>query len=350
MFEHPRDMGRPPGAGENPILFGRYGLRAGWSLTLSIFLYYLLMMVLSPIFLSVTGTMQQAVHQSEALERSKTTQQPLVTAPGLIAANEGALLTAVGLSTFVMACIERRRLSWFGLGKNRVAEVLPGAFWGLATLSLLVLMLYRNRLLVFDGLLLHGAMVYLYGAKWLLTFLLVGVFEEYSIRGYLQYTLMRGLFGLAQRIAPGRARALAFWMSAVMMSVVFGWLHRGNPGETAPGIAMVFLAGLLFSYALWRTGSLWWAIGFHMAWDWAQSFLWGVPDSGGLSAGRLFQTHAVGSAWLSGGADGPEGSVLVLPTLLLVAVMIRCTTRSAAQPPLEPEEAIAGPMVYGRIT
>ena len=100
----------------------------------------------------------------------------------------------------------------------------------------------------------------------------------------------------------------------------FFFSHIHNAGETATGLAAVFLAGVVFSYALWRTGSLWWGIGAHMAWDWTQSFLFGVPDSGILSAGRLFQTHAMGPAWLSGGVDGPEGSVLVIPALLLLVL------------------------------
>ena len=120
------------------------------------------------------------------------------------------------------------------------------------------------------------------------------------------------------------------------MSCLFGALHLLNPGESAPGIAAVFLAGMVFSYALWHTGSLWWAIGFHMAWDWAQSFLYGVPDSGFISAGRLFNTHATGNPLLSGGKTGPEGSVFVLPIFLLIIVIVRFTTPAGAQPELEP--------------
>ena len=93
-------------------------------------------------------------------------------------------------------------------------------------------------------------------------------------------------------------------------------------------------AGMVFVVALWRTGSLWWALGFHMSWDWAQSFLYGVPDSGGLMQGRLFATHAVGNPLLSGGTVGPEGSVLIIPVLCLVLVVLLFTKRSP-QPPLE---------------
>jgi membrane protease YdiL (CAAX protease family) len=190
--------------------------------------------------------------------------------------------------------------------------------------------------LVFDSQALHGAAIYAFGLKWLLAFLLVGLFEEYLTRGFLQYTLTRGLFGLAEKISAKHARFIAFWLAALVMSLVFGAGHLRNPGENRVGIIMVFLAGIVFSYALWRTGSLWWAIGFHMAWDWAQSFFYGVPDSGYLSVGRLFFTHPVGNTLYSGGVDGPEGSVYVIPVMLLVGLIIRFTTTPGEQPPLEP--------------
>jgi membrane protease YdiL (CAAX protease family) len=230
---------------------------------------------------------------------------------------------------------ERRELGSFGIGKTRLTDFLPGAFWGLASLSLLVLILHATHVLYFDRRLLFGWPVLAYGLKWLAGFLFVGLAEEYLLRGYLQYTLTRGLFGLAQAISPDRARFVAFWLAAIVMSLLFGALHLNNGGENAFGISQVVLVGLVFSYALWRTGSLWWAIGFHMAWDWAQSFLYGVPDSGQLSFGRLFQTHAAGKALFSGGVDGPEGSLYCLFVMVLVMLIIRLTTSPGQQPPLK---------------
>ena len=100
----------------------------------------------------------------------------------------------------------------------------------------------------------------------------------------------------------------------------------------------MFLAGMTLSYTLWWTGSLWWGIGWHMAWDWAQSFLFGVADSGNISEGRLFVTHPTGNPLLSGGADGPEGSVLVVAALAVTVVLCRYTARRGVQPSLERED------------
>jgi uncharacterized protein len=60
-----------------------------------------------------------------------------------------------------------------------------------------------------------------------------------------------------------------------------------------------------------RTGTLWFAVGMHASWDWGETFLYSVPDSGTIAPGHLLNSSFQGSAWLTGGSVGPEGSVLV---------------------------------------
>jgi len=323
---------------DDGILFGRFGLRAGWGIAIFIVLFFILSAAARISALAATGRVRQTIAQHKA---HSADQKTVAHAPQTIMVDdtiigEGLDLLGVALAAAILSFLERRRIAAYGIGSARLLDLFTGTFWGLASLSLLVGVLRAGHFLVFDSRILSGSDITTYGFLWLLAFLVVGLLEEYLARGYLQYTLTRGLFGLAERISPRYARTIAFWTAAVIMSIVFGAGHLGNPGETFAGIVAVFLVGITFSYALWRTGSLWWAIGFHMAWDWAQSFLYGVPDSGGLSAGRLFQTHPAGKPFLSGGPDGPEGSIFVIPTLLLVLLIIRFTTRAGVQPPLEP--------------
>lgn len=336
----------PPQIATHPktgIFVGRFGLRAGWGIAIYVLLFAILIALITFVALAATGHLKEAMSKAtntHAATASKTaaTAAPKPreeTKPEGSAINEALLFAALGLAAWVLSRMERRRLGVYGIGQARWRDVFPGAFWGLASLSLLVGVLRAGHFLVFDARLLAGSAIVLYGAKWLLVFFFVGLFEEYLFRGYLQYTLMRGVFGLAERISATHARAIAFWIAAVLLSLLFLLAHGKNPGETALGLFSVFLAGMVFTYALWRTGSLWWAIGFHMAWDWAQSFLFGVPDSGGLSAGRLFQTHPVGNPLLSGGTVGPEGSAFLVPCVLVVALIIRFTTRPGTQPALE---------------
>jgi membrane protease YdiL (CAAX protease family) len=181
--------------------------------------------------------------------------------------------------------------------------------------------------------LLNGGAALRYGLIWAVGFLFVALLEETMLRGYLQYTLARGLAGVYGAIFKEcrHRHAVGFWAAALVLSFVFGLGHGHNPGESPIGLLAAGLAGLVFCFALYRTGSLWWAIGIHTSWDWAQSFLYGVADSGLMAEGHLFATHAVGKPILSGGLTGPEGSISAILTLAVIAVIIWLTLRPAAE-------------------
>lgn len=72
--------------------------------------------------------------------------------------------------------------------------------------------------------------------------------------------------------------------------------------------------------SFWYTKSLWWAVGAHAGWDWGQSYFYGTADSGLIAQGRFLNSRPVGNTLWSGGTAGPEGSVLVVPLLVLIAV------------------------------
>lgn len=118
------------------------------------------------------------------------------------------------------------------------------------------------------------------------------------------------------------ARGIGFWPAALACSVSFGVAHLPNSGEDVVGIAVVILGGIFLSLCLKLTGSLWWGIGFHSALAWAESYFYGTADSGSPSVvGHLLASHPTGDARFSGGADGPEGSLIcVALSLLLILV------------------------------
>ncbi len=327
------------------IFLGRFGLRAGWGMAIFAIATLLFITIGSVLGVAATGHLKEIVAAQIQAKTHPGAPKPhlhIDFVPSLTIVTDGFQFLGMAFICWIFSRAERRSVASYGIGRNRLRDFAPGAFWGLVALSLLVFVLHALHLLYFDARLVSGGTLVAYAIKWLIAFLLVGFAEEYMLRGYMQFTLTRGVYGLAERIAPRNPRAAAFWIAAVIMSLVFGMLHLGNGGENLIGIGQVVLVGLVFSYALWRTGSLWWSIGFHMAWDWAQSFLYGVPDSGNISVGRLFQTHIAGKPLLSGGADGPEGSVLCIPVMLLIVLIIRFTTSPAPQPPLEqnPEAAV----------
>jgi hypothetical protein len=102
--------------------------------------------------------------------------------------------------------------------------------------------------------------------------------------------------------------------------MAFAILHRDNPGETLAGLAGAGLIGLFFCLTLRRTGTLWFAVGFHAAWDWGESYFYSVPDSGTVAPGHLLKTSLHGPGWFTGGSAGPEGSVLLFILMALIWV------------------------------
>ena len=329
------------------VFLGPFGLRAGWGMAIFFIACFLIIAVSSVAGLAATGHLKEIMNAQIQAKTHPGAPKPALHidfTPAMTLVTDGLQFLGMAFVCWVFSRAERRNFASYGIGRNRVRDFLPGAFWGLVMLSLLVFILHALHLLYFDARLVSGGTLVAYAIKWLLAFLMVGFAEEYMLRGYMQFTLTRGVYGLAERIAPQNPRAAAFWIAAVIMSLLFGALHLGNKGENLLGIGQVVLVGLVFSYALWRTGSLWWSIGFHMAWDWAQSFLYGVADSGNISVGRLFQTHIAGKPLLSGGADGPEGSVLCIPIMLLILLIIRFTTSPGSQPPLEQNTEPAAPL------
>jgi len=297
----------------NRVFFGTDGLRAGWSMLIFI-------AIMAALFAGVAGTIK-LLH----LAPHKGGDKALSPSFGFF--SEFLPFVVTLLASWIMSKIERRPSSVYGLGGARkVSNFFAGLAWGIACLSLLVVSLWKTGLLVIDSRLLFGTAAARYGAIWLVVFLLVGLLEEYLTRGYVLFTLSRGLAGVYWWLLKSEySKPLGFWTAAVLLSLLFGLGHGSNPGESPIGLLSAGLAGLVFCLSLWRTGSLWWAIGFHSSWDWAQSFLYGVADSGMMVQHHLLATHPVGRALLSGGSTGPEGSVFVLPVLALVSVIIILT-------------------------
>jgi membrane protease YdiL (CAAX protease family) len=300
------------------IFFGSHGLRAGWSLLIAIVLVF--------VFFSAGNYVLHATHlvAPHVLEH---TPGPLP-----VFLSELIAFLVVALVTWIMAKIERRPLSVYGLGgKRKLSRFLVGTALGLIAISLLVLILIMSNLLIIDRRLLFGSAVLRYLLLWIPAFLAIGFFEEYLFRGYLQFTLARGLSGLARFLPEGTdPRDVGFWLAALIVSFGFGAVHGSNPGESPAGLICAGVASLLFCFSLWRTGSLWWAVGMHAAWDYGQSVLFGVADSGALFDHRLLQTHPVGTPLLSGGATGPEGSIFALVPLILLATVIHFTQRRSS--------------------
>ncbi len=211
---------------------------------------------------------------------------------------EASMMLAAILPAFVMARIEGCPFGAFGLPARYAfrRNFWVGMLWGLVSLSVLMLALRVTNAFEFGSLALHGARIGKFAAYYAVFFLLTGFFEDFLLRGYSQWVLAKGM---------------NFWPAAALLSASFGAIHGTNPGEAKTGLVAAALIGFFFCLTLRRTGNLWWAVGFHMAWDWGESYLYSVRDSGTLLPGHLLNSSFHGPDWLTGGSVGPEGSYLV---------------------------------------
>lgn len=217
------------------------------------------------------------------------------------------------------AAIEKRPFAAFGLPWR---EALRSRFWSGALVGIVSLSLLVIALSVLGALQLHPPRARVvvaagFGLVYAIVFLLLAVREEFLYRGYGQVKL---------------AEATRFWLAAAVTTTWFVATHATSSGESPIGLANVALFGLVACLTLLRTGNLWFAIGLHAAWDWGETWLFGVSDSGHATApGHLFSATVPASspAWLTGGAVGPEGSVLCIAVIVLIGLVCARWLRAA---------------------
>lgn len=248
---------------------------------------------------------------------------------GIPGATLPVLLGAVGAGWAVLA-LDRRSPGALGfhLGPSLGRETLLGLASGIAVALVAIALMAASGGLQWTpdegtpaGLLSVGG-----SSLWL--FAIPAAAEEALFRGY-------PLQALADAWAPLPA--------LLVTSVGFGVLHLGNPGVSWVGIANIVAAGLFLGALYLKTGSLWWATGAHLGWNWAHGFMADLPVSGlDLVDTPLFEVKARGPDWLGGGAFGPEGSVLALLALLAAATFVW----KGRWPGPEPAAARARPLMW----
>jgi len=229
----------------------------------------------------------------------------------------GGILVASTLSAFAAAAVanavvvriyERGRLADVGLGWSRSsgAEFLAGTAGGLAAaacVSLVPVALRMARFVPAQGVE-HPWASFAFGG---LALFFGAMGEELLFRGYAFQLLVRAA-GPFATILP--------------TSVIFGLLHSGNPGANSLGLVNTVAWGILFGYAVWRTGTLWLPIGLHFGWNVALPLL--GSNLSGFTMGVTGYTLEwnVGVLW-SGGGYGVEGSVLTTGIVVALFFALR---------------------------
>ena len=212
-------------------------------------------------------------------------------------------------AALIMSQIEGRPRGVYGLPMKGAFRKLfwQGCLIGLVEVSALIGLIAAFGGYSFGEITLHGGALLRWGMLWAIFFVFVGLFEEFLFRGYTQYTL---------------AESIGFWPAAIILSLLFGRVHLNNQGENWVGVAGVVIIGLVFAFALRRTGNLWLVVGWHASFDFGETFLYSVPNSGLLLEGHLSNASLHGPEWKTGGTVGPEGSVFSFLTMSILALAI----------------------------
>lgn len=281
------------------IFLGPNGIRAGWRAALYV-----------AIFVIIELGLQSLV----ALNPFKGIADLLRT-PEVLLVRELVLIAGVLGAAQIMALLEGREIGAYGIPWRGAfsARFWQGALWGIVQLSAVMLLIAAWHGYSFGGLALGEGAAIDFALRWAAVFLAVGFAEEFLFRGYLLFALTEGI---------------GFWPAALLLSLIFGAVHLRNPGEGVIGALSVFAIGMFLCLTLRRTGDLWLAIGWHAAFDFGETYLYSVPNSGLVMPGHLFAASLHGPRWLTGGTVGPEGSVASFAVLAVAAVSFCFAYRS----------------------
>jgi membrane protease YdiL (CAAX protease family) len=290
-IQPPRDASSTSSNELSKIFSNAQGLRAGWRLLLYVVItagFFLgLKLLLMQFYRSTPGKFSfESILFSEMI--------------GFISAFGAAV---------VLSFLEHRPVGCYGLPVQQAFGKLfwQGALLGFLEISLLVGVIYAFGAYSFGPLALHGPQIIRWAVLWALCLTFVGLFEEFLFRGYSLFTLSSGV---------------GFWPAAIVLSLLFARVHWDNSGESRVGVAGVFVVGLLWCFTVRRTGSLWLAVGMHAAFDFGETFLYSVPDSGMVLPGHLSDATLHGPAWLTGGSVGPEASIFDFVLLFILFYVI----------------------------
>ena len=106
---------------------------------------------------------------------------------------------------------------------------------------------------------------------------------------------------------------------AILGNALFFFLtHIGNPGMTVISTLVLISAGVFYSLMVYYFDSLWVPILAHTTWNFTQSIILGLPNSGLVFPVSMFKVDAATSNFAFDPFFGIEGSILTLALNLAV--------------------------------
>jgi Predicted metal-dependent membrane protease len=207
---------------------------------------------------------------------------------------------AIGLSAGFRKFVDRRSVESMGFQWRRYQHhAAVGFLLGPALLGVGTLILYFTKSLQWNNVQFHAGDLFIS----LVLMMLVALGEEMVFRGYVLRNLMK---------------SLNKWVALAITALLFSLAHIGNPGITAPAVINLFLGGVLLGMNYIYTRNLWFALMFHLSWNYLQGPVLGYAISG-VPLQSVLEVEMRGPGWVTGGAFGFEGSV-VATGVMVVAI------------------------------
>jgi len=230
--------------------------------------------------------------------------------PGLTAGN--IALSEIG--TFIVALIltgafalyEHRRIDSYGMPVDRALRLptLEGVGAGIVMAGAVAVGMIALGGMQVKGLAANQGSIAVHALAWLAANICIGIAEEAFYRGYILQSLWK---------------SIGFWPASVVVALSFAADHYFyKAGENIWDVITLVSLSMMLCYSVLRTGSLWFAVGFHVAFDFMQLFVIGTPNGAQLPVGRLLDVGFDGPWWLTGGVLGTEASLLMYPAIALI--------------------------------
>lgn len=218
---------------------------------------------------------------------------------------EGSMLLAVLTAAVILLRLERRPFADLGLSVKGHAK---GLWYGFLMAFLLYFVGFGLSLLMgevevtgfqFKPLDLLGSFLF---------FLLVALFEEILMRGYILGRLLH--------------TRLNKFLSLFISAALFALLHIFNPEIDFLPMVNLVLAGLLLGASYLYTRNLCFPISLHLFWNWIQGPILGYQVSGNNFMSTMLKLEMPEENVLNGGAFGFEGSLICTVLMIVFTILI----------------------------
>ena len=221
------------------------------------------------------------------------------------------LFGGIWVVLFLNALIKKNRplFKAYGIGckGNNALNLLIGYLIGIGMNGLAILLAWM-----------HGDIKMYFDRFELIPFLIL--FAAVFVQSAAEEMVCRGF--IYQRVL--RTYRNKFWLAVIINSVFFGLIHLGNDGVTVMAIVDLIVTGLLFSAMVYYFDSLWMAMAVHAGWNFTQSILAGLPNSGNVVPYSVFKLDAATArdSFFYNVAFGVEGTIPAIAIQLVVLAAI----------------------------